>query len=262
MKILASDLDGTLFREQEINKDDISALKKLKDNGHKFIISTGRSLRGVKRIFENYNDVAADYLVLCNGSLVLDKDLNTVYKKYIKADLSQEIIKEFIDNNDVCFYFDDGRDTYIVEGNYVKEDAFNIEEFASKVLKREEAINRKGEYQIMSVFPKDKSIESAELIKEQLIDKYGEDIEVFRNQYFLDMAPKGCSKGIGLKMIIESTNLDVSSLYTIGDSLNDISMFEITNNSYTFNHAEEKIKMYAKNHVDYVHECINQILEA
>jgi hypothetical protein len=39
-------------------------------------------------------------------------------------------------------------------------------------------------------------------------------------------------------------------------------MFEITNNSYTFNYAEEKIKEIAKNHVNHVHECINEMLGA
>ena len=105
MKILASDLDGTLFREQEISKNDISALKKLKDNGHKFIISTGRNLRGVKEIFKDYKDVDADYLVLCNGALVLDGNFEVVYNKRIDSVTATKIIKDFIDDENICFVF-------------------------------------------------------------------------------------------------------------------------------------------------------------
>ncbi|MDU5411955.1 MAG: HAD hydrolase family protein, partial [Clostridium perfringens] len=48
---------------------------------------------------------------------------------------------------------------------------------------------------------------------------------------------------------------------TIGDSFNDISMFEITDNSYTFNRAEEGVKAHANNHVDYVHEIVDHIIK-
>ena len=44
MKILASDLDGTLIKEQKISQKDLDALKKLKENGHKVIVSTRRTL--------------------------------------------------------------------------------------------------------------------------------------------------------------------------------------------------------------------------
>ena len=262
MKILASDLDGTLFREQQINKADISALKRLKDNGHKFIISTGRGLRGVRKIFKNYKDVKADYLVLYNGSLVLDKDFKIVYEKKIDKLTAKNMINDFINDDRVCFSLDDGDDTCIVEGKYIKEKEFNIEEFASKILKKEEAINSQSEYQIMSFYPKSKNTDEAEEIRNKILDKYGDKVEVFRNQYFLDVVPKGCSKGKGLKKVIDGSELKIDNLYTIGDSFNDVSMFEITNNSYTFNYAEDKIKLIARNHVNHVHECIDEILGA
>lgn len=54
MKFLASDLDGTLFRENKIMDKDLNALKRLKELGHKVIVSTGRSLKGVKDILNEY----------------------------------------------------------------------------------------------------------------------------------------------------------------------------------------------------------------
>jgi Cof subfamily protein (haloacid dehalogenase superfamily) len=262
MKILASDLDGTLFREQEIAKNDISALKKLKDNGHKFIISTGRNLRGVKEIFKDYKDVDADYLVLCNGALVLDGNFEVVYNKRIDSVTATNIIKDFIDDENICFVLDNGIDTCLIKDKYIREQEFNLESFATKIFSKDEIINLNTDYQIISLYPRSKSIEESEDIKKKILDKYGDNVEVFRNQYYLDVVPKGCSKGRGLKKVIDGKELKVDNLYTIGDSFNDISMFEITNNSYTFNYAEEKIKEIAKNHVNHVHECIDEILGA
>ena len=82
MKILASDLDGTLIREQKISKKDLEALKKLKQNGHKVIVSTGRTLSGVESVFKDF-PFEYDYLVLCNGGLVLNKNNDVIHEKSI-----------------------------------------------------------------------------------------------------------------------------------------------------------------------------------
>ena len=48
--------------------------------------------------------------------------------------------------------------------------------------------------------------------------------------------------------------------YVIGDSFNDVSMFNITKNSFTFNRAEEEVKGYASELVDYVYEVVNKMI--
>lgn len=103
-------------------------------------------------------------------------------------------------------------------------------------------------------------IDKAEEAKDLLIKKYGHAVEAFRNQYFVDIAPKDCSKGNGLKKLLELNNLDIEKLYAIGDSYNDLSMFNLTNNSFTFHHVEEQLKGYANNHVSSVSECIEKML--
>ncbi len=81
MKLLASDFDGTLLVDKKINKRDIEGIKALRKKGHKFIISTGRTLLTMEGVIEKY-DLEFDYLVLCNGAVILDKN-----KKVIKITL-------------------------------------------------------------------------------------------------------------------------------------------------------------------------------
>ncbi|MGL5085102.1 MAG: HAD family hydrolase, partial [Clostridium sp.] len=57
MKYLASDLDGTLVHNGEISKADRDAIINLKAKGYKFIVSTGRSLRGIEEAFKNYPEI-------------------------------------------------------------------------------------------------------------------------------------------------------------------------------------------------------------
>ena len=62
-------------------------------------------------------------------------------------------------------------------------------------------------------------------------------------------------------MILQYEKLNADCLYCVGDSFNDVSMFNITKNSYTFNEAEEKVKSYANNIIDNVYEIVDEILK-
>ena len=62
-------------------------------------------------------------------------------------------------------------------------------------------------------------------------------------------------------MILEDEKFNTDDIYTVGDSFNDVSMFNITKNSYTFNESEDLVKPHANNLIDYVHEIVEEILE-
>ena len=49
--------------------------------------------------------------------------------------------------------------------------------------------------------------------------------------------------------------------YCIGDSYNDLDMFEKADHAYTFNRVEKQIKEKTEKQVDYVYEVINDMLE-
>lgn len=263
MKILASDLDGTLIREQKISQKDLDALKRLKENGHKVIVSTGRTLSGVQSVFTDF-PFEYDYLVLCNGGLVLNKNNEIIHEKSIDYTIKDSIIDDFYNDGTLLMYYDNGEDTFLINNSSVdtsnlKEDF--LETFSNKI-EVQDARNAKGTYKMMSVFDASGSIEKCENVKSKILDKYGDHVEAYRNQCFIDIVPKGCSKGNGLMMILEGEKVSTEDIYTVGDSFNDVSMFNITKNSYTFNEAEDLIKPYANNIIDYVHEIVEEILSS
>ncbi len=133
-------------------------------------------------------------------------------------------------------------------------------DFFTKKIYIEDATSSKDDYKIISLSPVDKDQIKAEKIKDEIIKKYGEHVEAYRNQFFVDIVPKGCSKGNALKRILEVEDMSKDDLYVVGDSFNDVSMFNITHNSYTFNDSEEKVKEYANHEVDYVYEVIEALL--
>lgn len=259
MKYLASDLDGTLIHNGEISKSDIEAIVRLKNKGYKFIISTGRGITSIEEVFSKYPEVEYDYIVGCNGAIILNKNREIVHEAYINNEIGGELLKDFIEEDKCCTHFESENENYLVDP--VNTD--DVAEFMSHfngVISKEDALNGNRKYSIISLFARDKCIERAQSVRDRVANKYSDDLEAFRNQYFVDIAPKGCSKGAGINKVLELEGGNVDKLYTIGDSLNDISMFKITKNSFTFNNAEELVKSEANHYVDTVEECIDRIL--
>lgn len=262
MKLLASDLDGTLFKNRMISDKDLDGLRRLHEAGHKVIVSTGRTEQGVNEIFNNYG-FDYDYLVLCNGGLVLDKKNKIIHKKSIPNKIAIDIINRFFSYRSLMVYYDNGKETKIIENQMLdksKIDKDFLDGFANKI-SFDEALNEKNDCQMMSVFNVEQSVELAEEIRKTIIEMYGEHVEAFRNQCFIDIVPKDCSKGNAISMILQDENVDSDCLYCVGDSFNDISMFDVTKNSYTFNAAEDKVKLYANNIIDNVYEIVEEILK-
>lgn len=260
MKILASDMDGTLIIEDKINPKDVQAIKELKKQGHKFVVSTGRTLNGMGNIFAKHQ-LPYDYMVLCNGALILDKNHKIIHKDVIPNEKVKKIIKAFRNKKNVMIYMDDGTNFYLIETeNIIKNEIAFFSGMDYINLNVEEALKLEQDFIMGSVFACDKNVERAIEIKEILNDILQED-ESFRNEFFVDVVPQGCSKGRGLEQLLKIENKDIDSLYAIGDSFNDISMFQLTDNSFTFNRAEEEIKKHAKNNVDYIYEVIEEMLK-
>ena len=266
MKLLACDLDGTLVETEKnfIRKDNIEAIKRLRNKGHKFIISTGRDIKGIKSIFNDNNDVEFDYLVLCNGALILDNNFNEIYKNTLPHHVVKSVYNDIYKVNtdkDAAMYvtYEDTSSVFYTGCNKEFKDFLGAFE---NVNNESEVFSKEREYNLISIFSKSSNYEIAECLKEKLVETFGDSYGIFRNQAFVDMVGKDCSKGSGLKKILEMENWDINNLYTIGDSYNDISMFEITDNSFTFNHVEDGVKAKANHTVDFVHQCIDIILNS
>lgn len=259
MNILASDLDGTLIVNNTISEKDINAIKRLKESGGKFVISTGRTFNGVKNIIDNY-DLQYDYLSLCNGGLIIDSNDNIILDKWVSGDVFKSIVEEYYNNEDVIISGDNSKEINVVYKSGFYNNKFSDFNIPFRRVDIEEIRSRENDYRMLSIFTFSGNYEWAEQTKNEILRKYGEYIEAYRNQYFIDIVPKNCSKGLALLHILEVENQQKEMLYTVGDSFNDVPMFNVTQNSYTFNRAEDSVKYYASNLIDNVYEIVDNIL--
>lgn len=259
MKYLACDLDGTLVHDEEISKEDREAILKLQEKGYKFIVSTGRSKKGVETTFNNYPELKYDYLVASNGALVIDGEGNVIYENYIESDMGQDLIKDFMNEPSMCVHYEHDNKNYLLDPKNT-DDIQEMVDYFDTIVSEEDLFSEKRNYTLISFFARDKSYDRAENTKNKIVKKYEGKLEAFRNQYFIDIAPLKCSKGNGLEKVLEIEKASTDRLYAIGDSFNDVSMFKLTENSFTFKEAEQELKEKANNHVNSVNECIEYIL--
>lgn len=260
IKFLASDFDGTLYRNNEISKKDMYALKKLKEDGNKMILATGRSLKEINPMLSKYQ-FEYDYLVLCNGAMIFDKNFNVIRKNIISNETRKAIINKFYNIGNALIYYDDGNGVKIIKNDSVTSS--NADNYFltvnTNVVSLEEALEENCHCEIMSIFSINNSVENSERIKNALLESGICEIEAFRNSYFVDIVSKGCSKGNALMDILKMEQATPEQIYCIGDSMNDVNMFNITPNSYTFNYTEDIVKTHANHLVDSVAEVVEQM---
>ncbi|MGL5717505.1 MAG: Cof-type HAD-IIB family hydrolase [Paraclostridium sp.] len=262
-KLLASDVDGTLFVNQDIHEKSIEYIKEFRSKGHAFLLCTGRNLGGVKHIFTDY-DIEVDGLVLCNGSLVLDKDLNIIHDNKINDEIIKLVFNDIKDSNEYNFYFSDNERLYIVDG-YNDHPMISSADMADKMevvrIKEEDFYKNTYTANIIGIDNKEECIIKTELKKKEIEEKFSGQISIFRNQSFIDIAPNNTSKAQGIHKVLEDYGVKEDNVFVIGDSWNDLSMFEKYKNSYTFSYAEEELKPHASNIVDAFYDCLDMIIK-
>lgn len=260
--LLASDLDGTLIFDNKISDENKKAIRRFKESEGVFVISTGRPFNGVEKVIENL-DIHPDYFILNNGALIMDGSKNVVHKRCIDSKVVKEILYTF-DGDDKLMSVETGFATYSI--NLEKKQHLGIslsyieETFTNfKTVKSFEEI-KEDEFTLISLYSPKVELEQVQSICDNLNRDYGNCIVAYRNNKFIDIVPKGCSKGNGVIWISDKENIDVSNVYTIGDSWNDDSMFEVTKNSFTFTYAEEALKDKTEYVVENVAECIDKYI--
>lgn len=255
-RTLASDIDGTLLINGEIATTTLDAIKLLKEAGHSFILCTGRDFANTKQVFEQY-DLDIDGLVLCNGAFILDSHLGSYYEKNIKQSVAKEIYDAYDQKDGFYMAYVDGYSTYMDRyPDFIDQMALEVQKVS-----KEEMNEKSGEIKLISLIALGATVDEVEKIKNQLNTRYRNDIIAYRNQTFIDIVPKGCSKASGIAKLMDKLESSEEHIYVIGDSWNDLSMFESYPSSFTFNHAEEDLKSYVKYTVDSVEDCIRHLLE-
>lgn len=245
MKILVSDLDGTIYRNKTVSSIDLKAINDFASR-HMFVIATGRNENTFSFFSEQY-DLAYQYVILCNGALIQDKNNQTIIKHSFSKDEDLSPLFKILhlysnQQISVSLSFEKG-------GLYLPkwQDDLSNQIRANLV------------YGMIGICLEvvDKDLKVVENIYQQLLKNTSFNIE--RNNHYIDILPKGVSKKNAIKELLNVCHLKEDDLYVIGDSYNDLSMFEINNHNFIIDKGIEALNKKATYIVDSISDCLKII---
>lgn len=233
--VIFFDIDGTLLNhDKELPSSTQKAILKLKEAGHIVAIATGRA----PFMFEDLREeLGIDTYVSYNGQYVV---LNgeVLYTNPLDIPALEELTKVAL-NNDHPVVFMDHEDmkANVPEHNYINE---SIETLKIDRFPTHDPLYYKGRdlYQTLLFCPK-----GAEQQYENEFDAFD---FVRWHPVSVDILPKGGSKAIGIKKIVDQLGITSERQYAFGDGLNDIEMLTTVTNSVAMGNAEDKVKAVAK----------------
>lgn len=264
MKILATDLDGTLFYPKEkkdmISKENLFFIQNFIDNGGKVILASGRSIDYGKRVEEKISRPVS--IIGYNGTCLYDEG-KTILKRSIPNEDAKNLIKETFDtfkNFGVFLMSDRGVTVHLkykskfirkLATMYYKSQKIYAECFSSDEKDYLEELEHGSIYKIMIFFGITKNAINKAKEANKILGASYENFECAWSGMVIEITLKGCTKANVLTSFIEEKKYDKEDVYVVGDSGNDISMFKhFHENSFCMSHSPSSVKKYARFTID------------
>jgi Cof subfamily protein (haloacid dehalogenase superfamily) len=257
MKYIFCDLDGTLIHNfHKIDKSDMEALQLAQEKGIKVSIATGRLDYEVREIMKEYG--LNGYRISQNGGVVFSEENRIIHKITLATEDIHLILSTLQGYNLLIFI--ETENEYIIPKRVPIIEAFEKNQSYLTYVEKPDIFDTLDKHDIVTVSiwaEKDENLEIVKHLNEQLPDHIASYVS---SSYTIDITSAKNSKGNAIKHLCDLNGIDLSDIAVIGDSYNDISMFELTQNCYVMSHADEVVKSKARNTTASVKEAVLAIL--
>lgn len=236
IKAIFFDIDGTLvsFKTHKVPQETKDALKRLREQGIKVFVATGRMLKMV----EVLNDIEFDGYITYNGSLCVDSTKeNVIFKNTVPQDELQALVERLRhDRFPVSFMCRD--EMYV---NYLDELVTRV----AKVVEVEPPIVRPVEEIIKEdVFQLCIYVDEPHL--QRIIDETLPGCVGMRwIELFADVNVKGMNKQLGIDKVLEHFGIPLECAMAFGDGGNDIPMLRHVPYGVAMGNANDAVKAAA-----------------
>ena len=234
MKLIALDLDGTLFNNKsQISKENIKAIKEATAAGINVVISTGRPFGGLP--FEAIKDTGIRYAITANGSAIYEIDTKKCLYENCLSDETAFSIIDYLMTKRVHM------DAFINGCGYSPykclEDAKDlkmppsIKEYIMTTRKRVNDITemmRENNYHMQKMtinFPKD--VDDNYYCRDEVFEhlKKIPEITLVSGGYGnLEFTKAGVDKGVALHKLAQILNIAADETMAVGDTENDMAI--------------------------------------
>lgn len=251
-KVIAIDLDGTLLQSDNTISDyTIETIKKIQEQGHLVIITTGRPYR---MAIEYYKILGLTTpMINFNGSLTHIPEKKWEWEHSIKIDKKYlfEVLKHE-KSFEMDFIASEYRKNFYITNHHpdtIKPELFGVKKVTPNMVLIPEKITRDPNALLMQTRAKDK-YQLALDIKKHLndaieVDSWGGPLNI------LECSPKGVHKAYALHYLLKALNKSQDDLIAFGDEHNDTEMLAFAKVGYAMKNANKILLPYADQMTDF-----------
>ncbi|MBR5005363.1 MAG: HAD-IIB family hydrolase [Erysipelotrichaceae bacterium] len=258
-KLFISDLDGTLLKigneySAGVSEENKNIIQKYIANGNLFAIASARGHKYLPVISEMLG-FTPDYIGGNGTELIIEGKSEMFYLDFgFYSLLKQAVVKDSLSatvilQTEKASYCED-RDAYPFgfENPLHTPDMFK---FSEHPVPEDFSVERPIS---IAVFVEP---ERMELVKQKLRDRFSSQVEIVSSDIdLINITPKGCTKASGILRLMEYYELKIDDVGVVGDSDNDVNMFDVTKFSYCMDHSEDFVKNRASKIVKSVAEAL------
>jgi Cof subfamily protein (haloacid dehalogenase superfamily) len=239
--LVVSDVDGTLLtRDKTLTDGAIAAVRRLRDAGIGFTITSSRPALGMRFL------IAPLAITLpvgpFNGSSIVDAQLKPIEQHLLPASAagrSLDILSEF--GVDIWLFTNDLWLTRNGEGEYVPNEKRAIR--ADPTIVADFAPYLEAACKIVGSSADAALLQRCEAA---MLQALGAGATTVRSQsYYLDVTPPGCNKGTFVQAMARRQGISTDAVATIGDMQNDLAMFKASGVSIAMGNATDDVKRLA-----------------
>lgn len=234
--IIFFDIDGTLLTEEErvLPESTKRAVLQLKELGHEVAIATGRAAF----LFEDLREeLGIDTYICYNGSYVVLRG-EVIYTNPLDPKALENLTDFALENQDPIVYMNDKKMSTNVPTDhpYIQESIASLR--VNAYPDQEKDFNKLNHIYQALLFNTD----GEEIIYQEAFP----DFEFVRwHPKSSDVLPKGGSKAVGIKKLLDYLDFPKERQYAFGDGLNDIEMLSMIQNSVAMGNAQPEVKEVA-----------------
>ena len=276
-KVLAVDLDGTLlypysFRHK-VSRKNVKFLQHWIDAGNRLVLVSSRDHKFLRSLED---EIQRPFDVIAGIGAHIEIDGKVV--KHVSID--NEALKRTIDFLDkeyhpLAYLLTTTEHPLIIRNNSITSRALSWVYWFRWILQ-----GKSREKYIINNKMFDSEVENGDIMKVMTFFGYGKskkkttkeinkvirekcpDIESSWTRIVNEITPEGCNKGASVDYYCKYLKINPSDVYVVGDSGNDITMFNLYNeNSYVMSKAYPSVKKYAKHVIRRVYKLDKLLLK-
>jgi len=264
-KALFLDMDGTTLNDShQMSEENREALKRMIQAGHEVVITTGRPLASADYLLKTYSldKIGCKYMIVYNGGQILDcVSREILYSKTMPLSWVQTLVERAREEH---VYLQ----TY--EGDHIltEQDDENLAHYTKKTSMKAQVVAdltaslKEEPCKALAIHLNNHEI--LEQFCSKLTDWASDKLDMyFSCREYLEIVPKGVSKGNALKAFCEREKIPITNAISVGDENNDLSMILEAGIGCAVANAQDNVKAAA----DYVtkrdnnHSAIQEVVE-